>query len=245
MHIDLNMQRQELVGVVLCGGMSRRMGIDKATLHDDKKQSFLQRSIQILDPLVQNVVVLSSQTNIHAHQFLLYAQQENKKNRRVYIHADVDIQQTGPLRALANACFTDAAWRNRNIYQNLHQAILVVISVDMPLLSTQMLAALVQAYIAQQHTAQPENQEERSEFVVYRQEQIQPIPVVMSMYGYSVLCADVKNGEVSLYRAIRKRKYVGIKTDDHTDRQIKNINTPEDYQAYRRLFMTNETPEDL
>ncbi len=245
MRIDPNMQRQELVGVVLCGGMSSRMGIDKATLHDDKGQSFLQRSIQILEPLVQSVVVLSSQTNIKAHQFLLCEQQQKKKTAWIHIHADVALQQTGPLRALADASLHDDAWQKKHLWCVAKDTILVVISVDMPLLSTQMLTSLVHAHIAHAQAAQPENQEDHSNFAVYQQEQIQPIPVVMSMYGYSALCTDVKNGEVSLYRAIRKRKYVGIKTDDHTDRQIKNINTPEDYQAYRRLFMTNETPEDL
>ena len=47
-----------LSGIVLCGGLSRRMGIDKAWLPWNG-ETFLSRAVEILRPLVKEVIVVA------------------------------------------------------------------------------------------------------------------------------------------------------------------------------------------
>ena len=109
----------ELLGLVLAGGRSERMGRDKASLKQDGT-AFLERAYALLEPLASRVYV-SARAD----------QQDDLRYR--YPRLNDDLTDVGPAAGVlaAHAAFPEAAW--------------LVIACDMPLLDHPVLEHLVSA----------------------------------------------------------------------------------------------------
>jgi molybdopterin-guanine dinucleotide biosynthesis protein A len=83
--------KKQLLGIVLCGGQSSRMGTDKALIKTHN-QTWLDKSISLL--LTLNIEVVLS---VNSRQYPFY---ENTFSSIIIINDDKDIDVKGPLLGL-------------------------------------------------------------------------------------------------------------------------------------------------
>ena len=204
MKVDAKRRRRRL-GVVMAGGQSSRMGIDKAALKTTGQRTFLTHAVERLRPLVQRVIVAGDPRPNFQHDFV--ADQD-------------DVAGHGPLGGVTTALRFAAA--------NGFDTVLVT-PVDAPVLCTDHLAPLCIA------SDRPDLADSEQPVVAISEQPVvaisdRPQPLI-AIYSVDVLGEfeqAVGAGE-SLMRWLRKRTYQGVEISSDA---TANINTRSEYQAY-------------
>jgi len=119
-------QKKDITAIVLAGGKSSRMGADKGFLELNGR-SFMARIIETVEPLVNRIIVVSSDSNYDVF---------NKK--RV---ADI-IPNSGPLAGIFSGLFYSESEVN------------LVLSCDVPLINEAVLNTLIEGYDAESDVTQ-------------------------------------------------------------------------------------------
>lgn len=190
-----------LLGVVLCGGRSQRMGHDKAMLPHSDGMSYLQHSVTRLESLCDAVYVSTSSFHAARYQGLL-------SNPLI-----VDPEQSfGPITGIT---------------QSLHQAVrdgfdaCLFMPVDTPDLSVGDLQQLAEAYRAQPHEvvcAVAGNDSNR----------LEPLIAIYPTAVQSELRRSIERKQYSLQRALASTPVTRIVLPVTSCR---NVNTPSDHSG--------------
>jgi|GEM_PF-583709 len=131
-----------IYGVLLAGGQSSRMGQDKALLSLNKEDSLLFLMYEKL-----NVVVCEHQAQRNAQEYMIVSlkkgDQTPKKHQLQAIFVEDLVDKKGPLGGLfsISECFKNTSFVEQGIW-------LLVVPVDMPFLSHELLSLLLHTAIA-------------------------------------------------------------------------------------------------
>lgn len=117
--------KKQLLGIVLCGGQSSRMGTDKALIKTHN-QTWLDKSISLL--LTLNIEVVLS---VNSRQYPFY---ENTFSSIIIINDDKDIDVKGPLLGLLSV---HKAYPDKDLF---------VLACDLPLMRKKVMEQLQNNY---------------------------------------------------------------------------------------------------
>lgn len=180
-----------ITAYILAGGKSQRMGADKGFL-EINGQSFVANILAAVTPVVGNIVVVSSDERYDA--------------LGVTRISDI-ISNKGPLGGLYTALKNSTTKRN------------LILSVDVPMISSELLQWLVDAHSD-----------------VYQMTQVQvnekPSPLV-AVYDRSVriLLPELLAGnQLKLRRFVDELTHQTLSVPEKWSAQLQNINTPEEYK---------------
>lgn len=184
--------RNNITGIILAGGKSSRMGSDKGTLVL-KEKMFIQHIIDAMNPLTNVIVIVSDNPNHDEFEI-----------ERI---EDV-IKDAGPLAGLYSGLLHSKTDYN------------LVVSCDVPLITSEVLNKLI------------ENYEEG--FDVAQLESYQKTMPLTALYNKS--CAHtikdlLDKGERRVRFAVSQLKTKTVKLDDDLSSATKNINTKEEFDA--------------
>lgn len=186
------MNKNNITGIILSGGKSSRMGTDKGLLLFENKP-FIQHSIDALKPLVSEIIIVS-----------------NNKDYNVFGFKRVEdaIENAGPLAG---------------IYSGLNESKTdynLVLSCDIPLISSEILEKLINAI------------DDVSEIIQIESEG-KNMPLI-ALYKKSCAAKFLKllnEGERKLQVAVNKCNVKNVKLNEHDAFFTKNINTKNDLKA--------------
>jgi len=186
------MNKNNITGIILSGGKSSRMGTDKGLLLFENKP-FIQHSIDALKPLVSEIIIVS-----------------NNKDYNVFGFKRVEdaIENAGPLAG---------------IYSGLNESKTdynLVLSCDIPLISSEILEKLINAIDDVSEIIQIESEGEN-------------MPLI-ALYKKSCAAKFLKllnEGERKLQIAVNKCNVENVKLNEHDAFFTKNINTKNDLKA--------------
>ena len=181
--------KTNITGIVLAGGKSSRMGSDKGLLKINDK-TFVEHVIDAVKPLVDKIIIVSN--NKDYDQF-------------GYRRVEDSIKDSGPLAGLYSGLKHSRAEYN------------LVLSCDIPMITTEILKKLVDADF--------ENYE-----VVQIESNTKTMPLI-AMYKKQCMrkCLELlQQGERRLRVAVNQLKTKTILIDTEFDQFVKNVNTKED-----------------
>lgn len=184
--------RKNITGILLAGGKSSRMGADKAMLIFNEK-TFIQHIIDAMTPLVNNIVIVS----------------DNKEHTFLGINRTNDIiKDAGALAGL---------------YSGLHYSKTdynLVVSCDVPLITTEVLQLLISNYEEHLDIIQLESDNKTMPLTaLYHKKCEQPIKQLLDC------------GEKRVRFAVSQLKTKTIKLDDNLSLATTNINTKDQFNA--------------
>lgn len=196
---------ERVIGAVLCGGRSRRMGTDKALLEDDQRRTLLERAARTLEPLCETVLLaVGPALRYHDHC---------GPGRRLVV--DAVGAGDGPLAGLA-AVLALAAHEG---------AVLLTTPVDMPGTTPELFASLLERLRA----------EGGDLCLVRGPRGIEPLLGAFGPRSAGVARALLAAGErrpVALADPDHGLRAVTLELDDSQSRaRLVNLNTPEDWRA--------------
>ncbi|PKQ46263.1 molybdenum cofactor guanylyltransferase [Confluentibacter flavum] len=180
--------KKNITGMILSGGKSSRMGTDKGFLSFNGK-SFMQHSIDALNPLVTDIIIVS-----------------NNKDYDVFglKRIEDDIENAGPLAG---------------IYSGLKQSKTdynLVLSCDIPLISSTILQKLIDAI------------DEDSEIIqIESHGKTMPLIALYKKQCERTFLKLLNEGERRLQYAVNQCLVKNIILNDNEAYFTKNINTPE------------------
>lgn len=108
-------QKKNFTGVILAGGKNSRMGRDKGLLQVGGK-SIIERQIEVLEPLVKDLIIIHNGENYTQLQYPIYR--------------DI-IPDTGPMGGIYTALTVSQTPKN------------LILSCDMPLISTELVQLIL------------------------------------------------------------------------------------------------------
>lgn len=202
-----------LLGVVLAGGRSSRMGRDKALLAHAAGTTVLEHQLALLASCVQELAV-SVRGRDYAEPLARIRQQ---CGITVRLLEDVTAE-IGPLGGLVTAL--EAAGSSGF-------AGILVLSCDMPLLTLGILARLVEAW------------EEERALVTAVQEtsgRMHPLVAVWSVQALGSLQAAVSRGDYALRRAVARDAWQAVRLPPHEEALLVNVNTEQDWLAVQGIL---------
>jgi molybdopterin-guanine dinucleotide biosynthesis protein A len=186
---------ENLTGIILAGGKSQRMGTDKGLLLL-KGKPFVTHIYEALKPIVgDNIVVVSSNADYDA---------------LVYNRIEDMIADKGPVGGLYTALKQSKTKFN------------LVLSVDVPLVSTELLQWLVAKH-------------EDSFMVTQVQVQDKASPLI-AVYDRSIrilLGEHLAGNQLKLRDVIAEVNHQTLEVPSKWSKQVQNINTEEDYKKIR------------
>ncbi|TJY34652.1 molybdenum cofactor guanylyltransferase [Pontimicrobium aquaticum] len=184
--------KKSITGIILAGGKSSRMGTDKGTLLLNEK-TFIQHIIDAMNPLVNHIVIVSDNPN-----------HDDFEIERI---EDV-IKDAGPLAGL---------------YSGLQQSKTdynLVVSCDVPLITTKILKQIIENYKEGLDVIQLEsNQKTMPLIALYNKTCKQTIKQLLD------------KGERRVRFAVSQLKTKTIMLDDNLSSALININTKEEFDA--------------
>jgi molybdopterin-guanine dinucleotide biosynthesis protein A len=196
-----------LLGVVLVGGQSKRMGQDKAALRTPLGQSLLDRSLSALDPFCRRLAVCGGPSDrlLADPQFSAWL-----ARGRTTVLADPRTG-LGPLAGLASAL----------AFAESHQCDgCLLLAVDLVNIDQPALRALVS------HPREP------SMAVIAREAdggRLQPLAGVYPVSWRSTVEAQLASDDRSLHQLLARHDHAALPLPDHL---LQNINTPEQWRAW-------------
>ena len=184
-------QERDITGIILAGGKSSRMGTDKGFLMLNDK-SFVQYSIDALKPLVSEIIIVSDNPDYNVFGY-----------ERI---ADA-IKDAGPVSGICSGLQASKTEYN------------LVLSCDIPLITTEVLKQLVDAI---DDTAE----------IIQAESHGKSMPLV-AIYKKSV--ADIfykflKEDERRLRVAIKSCQFKNVVLDKAFENTTMNINTKEEFK---------------
>ncbi|MDO7173305.1 molybdenum cofactor guanylyltransferase [Mariniflexile sp. AS56] len=179
--------KKDITGIILSGGKSSRMGTDKGFLMYEGKQ-FVQHSIDALKPLVSNAIIVSN--NEAYDQFGL---------ERI---GDF-IENGGPLAGIYSGLKHSSSEYN------------LVLSCDIPLISTKILMKLLDAVDGNSEVIQIESQGKNM-----------PLIALYRKSCEQVFLKLLNAGERRLQRAVNQCQVKSVVLTEADNSFTQNINTP-------------------
>ena len=201
-----------IVGVILCGGASSRMGRDKAALATESGLTFLQLAIERLRPLCQTII-LAGRALPDDLQPTTNASQPCQ-----LIGLPDLLPHQGPLVGLLTAMRALDAETTPNASQ---QTLLLVTPVDMPRLTSVACETLL-------HTAITANSQTRNQptIATFDNQQLEPLLAVYPLSLLPTFEALHASGQHSLHRWLQTTPHRSCLLPTSA---AGNINTPQDY----------------
>ncbi|NNK69463.1 MAG: molybdenum cofactor guanylyltransferase [Flavobacteriaceae bacterium] len=192
MKNSLTYNQQPLNGIILAGGRSSRMGSDKGLLLHNGK-SFIEKIIQAVEPLVSHLIIVGDNPDY---------------DRFGYKRIGDEFKETGPLAGLYSGLkHSDSQWN-------------LVLSCDVPLISTELLSKLLQADARDSDIIQFTNKGDRLPLVALYHKRC--LPVCLEL---------IRSGEKRLLELQEHVKTRSTEVPDQFRSQIRNINTVNDLKS--------------
>ena len=196
-----------LNGAVLAGGRSSRFGSNKALFAPDG-ETLINKAVDLLHPLVKEVVVSASHANAGAYAFLGLDIVEDQHS---------DCGPLGGLEALLDRCST--RW-------------LLILTCDMPCVDSDMLRTMIDH--VKQSGGSFENRN-LPQAIAWRRSDgsVSPFPLLIEKDALSVLRSRMNSGRRSMKGLLGAlNTYYMIVP---SDRLLSNINRPEDWKESATL----------
>ena len=196
-----------LNGAVLAGGRSSRFGSNKALFAPDG-ETLINKAVDLLHPLVKEVVVSASHANAGAYAFLGLDIVEDQHS---------DCGPLGGLEALLDRCST--RW-------------LLILTCDMPCVDSDMLRTMIDH--VKQSGGSFENRN-LPQAIAWRRSDgsVSPFPLLIEKDALSVLRSRMNSGRRSMKGLLGALNTYYIKVP--SDRLLSNINRPEDWKESATL----------
>lgn len=196
-----------LNGAVLAGGRSSRFGSNKALFAPDG-ETLINKAVDMLRPLVKEVVVSASHANAGAYAFLGLDIVEDQHS---------DCGPLGGLEALLNRCST--RW-------------LLILTCDMPCVDSDMLRTMIDH--VKQSGGSFENRN-LPQAIAWRRSDgsVSPFPLLIEKDALSVLRSRMSSGRRSMKGLLGALNTYYIIAP--SDRLLSNINRPEDWKESAAL----------
>lgn len=196
-----------LNGAVLAGGCSSRFGSNKALFAPDG-ETLINKAVDLLRPLVKEVVVSASHANAGAYAFLGLDIVEDQHS---------DCGPLGGLEALLDRCST--RW-------------LLILTCDMPCVDSDMLRTMIDH--VKQSGGSFENRN-LPQAIAWRRSDgsVSPFPLLIEKDALSVLRSRMNSGRRSMKGLLGALNTYYIIVP--SDRLLSNINRPEDWKESAAL----------
>lgn len=196
-----------LNGAVLAGGRSSRFGSNKALFAPDG-ETLINKAVDLLRPLVKEVVVSASHANAGAYAFLGLDIVEDQHS---------DCGPLGGLEALLDRCST--RW-------------LLILTCDMPCVDSDMLRTMIDH--VKQSGGSFENRN-LPQAIAWRRSDgsVSPFPLLIEKDALSVLRSRMNSGRRSMKGLLGALNTYYIIVP--SDRLLSNINRPEDWKESAAL----------
>lgn len=196
-----------LNGAVLAGGRSSRFGSNKALFAPDG-ETLINKAVDLLRPLVKEVVVSASHANAGAYAFLGLDIVEDQHS---------DCGPLGGLEALLDRCST--RW-------------LLILTCDMPCVDSDMLRTMIDH--VKQSGGSFENRN-LPQAIAWRRSDgsVSPFPLLIEKDALSVLRSRMNSGRRSMKGLLGALNTYYIIVP--SDRLLSNINRPEDWKESATL----------
>ena len=196
-----------LNGAVLAGGRSSRFGSNKALFAPDG-ETLINKAVDLLRPLVKEVVVSASHANAGAYAFLGLDIVEDQHS---------DCGPLGGLEALLDRCST--RW-------------LLILTCDMPCVDSDMLRTMIDH--VKQSGVSFENRN-LPQAIAWRRSDgsVSPFPLLIEKGAQQVLCSRMSSGRRSMKGLLGALNTYYIIAP--SDRLLSNINRPEDWKESATL----------
>lgn len=191
------MDRSDITGIILAGGKSSRMGTDKGFLKW-KNKPFVQYSIDALKPLVSNIIIVSDHTEY-----------DSLGHKRI----TDDIKGAGPVSGIYSGLKASKTTYN------------LVLSCDIPLITTVVLQKLIDAF------------DEESE-IIQAESNSKTMPLI-ALYKSSVKDTFKKfleQDERRLRMAIKACSYKNVVLNEAYQNATLNVNTKEELKHIEDVY---------
>ncbi len=194
--------------VILAGGLSSRMGTDKALLPIND-ETMLERIARVAEPIAGDLVIMLSQS-------MLLPSGLKFNQHKILIGRDKEKEQ-GPLQGIADAC---SLLPKKNGY-------VFVLSCDLPFISTGWLQRLLD-----------EIKQNKGINAVCSQQDgyLNPLVAVYQFSTLNKARYLLSQGKRSCLALLDISHVIPLTPADSEKRLISNINTPEEYQQALRLL---------
>lgn len=192
-----------LLGAVLAGGLSSRMGSDKATLRPDGGQTMLDRAADALRAVCGDVVIVGGQATT------LSACDANPGQARGYVVVADLRPSVGPLGGIEAL-----------LASNLAREYLVC-PCDVPLITPHVLRLLLT------HRDAP-----ATVLRIAGRDNIEPLPARIASNALAVVQQLLNSGERSVWKLMEVLPAAIVDIDAHHAATLRNVNTPEDLRAF-------------
>ncbi len=203
---------EDLLGVVLAGGRSSRMGQDKALLELGNGTTLLEHQLLLLSPLVPQMAL-----SVRDRDYAFLAGKLQTIGR-VRLLRDVT-QEVGPLGGIASA-LEEAARR--------HFAGILVLPCDMPLITGALLKRLLCLWRKNPRPLVSALQESSG--------RVHPLVAVWSTRALPHVRRALARGEYALRRAVEKGQWQTLRLEPCEDALVSNANTPKEWLAIQRAL---------
>jgi molybdopterin-guanine dinucleotide biosynthesis protein A len=185
---------KNITGVILAGGKSSRMGTDKGFLKLNGKL-FIEHIIAALTPFVSEIIIVSN-----------HPEYDNFKLKRV---PDF-VENAGPLAGVYSGLLASKTENN------------LVLSCDIPLINSEILAELVRQI------------DDVSEIIqIESNGKTMPLISVYNKSCETVFSSLLNQGERRLRFAVNQCKVKNILLNKEQEKRVSNINTPEQLKEIR------------
>ncbi|MFT6126541.1 MAG: molybdopterin-guanine dinucleotide biosynthesis protein A [Flavobacteriaceae bacterium] len=185
---------KNITGIILAGGKSSRMGTDKGFLKLNGKL-FIEHIIAVLTPFVSEIIIVSN-----------HPEYDNFKVKRV---PDF-VENAGPLAGVYSGLLASKTENN------------LVLSCDIPLINSEILAELVRQI------------DDVSEIIqIESNGKTMPLISVYNKSCETVFSSLLNQGERRLRFAVNQCKVKNILLNKEQEKRVSNINTPEQLKEIR------------
>lgn len=198
------MQNRRIIACILAGGLSRRMGTDKALLRDSQQQNQLQRACTVIQPLIGAGVI---QQTVISRAF----NPEEQQQLGCEFIPDL-VEEKGPLGAIYSLV---QALKNQCDF-------LLLLPVDLPLIQTSNLTELIS-----------EGLKNRSACFYNNHFLPLFLPLSKQLIQYLEMQLNSDEGDLSVRALLTKLSSQVISYNDD-EKFLTNANTPEQWLAIQK-----------
>ena len=193
--------KNNLLGVVLCGGLSTRMGEDKGMLNVREEERWAEKMLGLLSKVAPSVISINeTQKPIYRDFF---------KEEQLIVDLPL-ININGPLRGLLS------------VYEKFPQHDLLVLPCDLVNFDEKALNKIVEAYLTDiKHEV----------IAPLSQNYLQPLATIYKVHGSERIKNWVENNSLknrSMMHVLRRLKTLEVTFDESFDYAFKNFNHPSD-----------------
>ena len=213
-------REKRLLGVVLAGGRSIRMGLDKALLELPDGTTLLVRQLSMFSSSLVSEVVLSVRDKDYA-----FLQKRLTACGRVRLLLD-ETDEVGPLGGIASAL---------GKAEREHFAGVLVLPCDMPLITEGLLARLTGFWHEAPETLVTALEESSG--------RVHPLAAVWSVEALPFVRKALVSGDYSLRRAVDAKYWRTLVLAPEEDVLLANANTPQEWQEIRKRFASEACGE--